>query len=117
MSYGYDGYDVGVGFFSLDGNITGQSDDGDRTLDAAGFYDISAMDCTVQGEVTYSNGVVVRFGGYLSEDQNSSVYAAQNSYGYFTNGTMERLAGRAARGRGSVGRISKPRLDFNSQVE
>ena len=116
MSYGYDGFEVGVGFLDEKGNITGQTDDGQRTLDLTGFYDVSARECTLQGELEYSNGVIVRFAGFLSEDQDSIVLATVNSYGYFTNGTMVRLAGIGARGRGSVGRIAKPRLEFNSQV-
>lgn len=117
MSYGYDGFELGFGFFSEEGDITGQTDDGTSTRDVTGFYDVLADACAFQGELEFSDGVVVRVAGFLSEDQDSIVYAAANSYGYFTNGTMARLAGIGARGRGSVGRIAKPRLDFNPQFD
>ena len=117
MAYGYDGVEVGIGFLSEDGSITGQTDDGQSTRDVTGFYDVSANECTVQGEVAFSDGVVVRIAGFLSEDQGSITFAAVNNYGYFTNGTMVRLAGIGARGKGSVGRIAKPRLGLGPQAD
>ena len=117
MSYGYDGFELGIGFLSEEGDIRGQTDDGTSTRDVTGFYDVWEDECAFQAELEFSDGVVVRVAGFLSEDQDSIVYSARNSYGYFTNGTMVRLAGMGARGRGSVGRIAKPRLDFNPQAD
>ena len=117
MAYGYDGAEIGIGFFDDEGNITGQTDDGQSTRDVTGFYDVAANECTFQAELRFSNGVNVRVAGFLSEDQNSLIYVARNSYGYFTNGTMARLAGVGARGRGSLGRIASPRLGLHSNLQ
>lgn len=110
FSYGYDGFEIGVGFLDDAGNITGQATDGQTTADITGFYEVDPETCGISAEVDFGGGVTVGLVGFLSEDQNTIVYASRNSYGYFSNGVMARLSGIGQRGRGTVGRVNIPSL-------